>query len=192
MPWSSFIAFAFATAFSPGVNCITSMAHGTKIGFKKSYPFNIGVSLGVIVVLTVSTLFSGTIMRVIPQFMMIMQAVGTAYLLWLAYGMLKHEGGFDSDKSGGATIRAGFFLQFINPKAYFYCITSMSTFVLPYTDNITTIVLAGAVLVVVGFLGTAAWAIFGSIFKKLFSKYAKITNAVLALLLVYVAISIWL
>jgi hypothetical protein len=36
------------------------------------------------------------------------------------------------------------------------------------------------------------WSLFGSVFKMLFSKYAKITNAIMALLLVYCAVSLFL
>lgn len=36
-----------------------------------------------------------------------------------------------------------------------------------------------------------AWALFGQVFRALFTRYAKITNTVLALLLVYCAISLF-
>ena len=47
-------------------------------------------------------------------------------------------------------------------------------------------------LAFIGFAFTLCWSVFGSVFKKLFSKYAKITNTLMALLLVYCAVSLFL
>lgn len=40
-----------------------------------------------------------------------------------------------------------------------------------------------------GFLCTLLWALFGAVFEKFFKKYSKIVNAVMALLLVYCAVT---
>lgn len=47
-------------------------------------------------------------------------------------------------------------------------------------------------LAFIGFAFTLCWSLFGSVFKLLFSKYAKITNTIMALLLVYCAVSLFL
>ena len=47
-------------------------------------------------------------------------------------------------------------------------------------------------LAFIGFVFTLCWSLFGSAFKLLFSKYAKITNSIMALLLVYCAVSLFL
>lgn len=44
-------------------------------------------------------------------------------------------------------------------------------------------------LAFIGFAFTLCWSAFGSVFKLLFSKYAKLMNIAMALLLVYCAIS---
>ena len=46
-------------------------------------------------------------------------------------------------------------------------------------------------LAFIGFLFTLCWALFGSLFQLLFSKYARITNTLMALLLVYCAVSLF-
>lgn len=43
----------------------------------------------------------------------------------------------------------------------------------------------------VGFSGTLCWALFGSVFRQLFSKNAKAFNIIMALLLVYCAVSLF-
>jgi len=47
-------------------------------------------------------------------------------------------------------------------------------------------------LAFVGFSGTIAWAVFGAAFSQLLSKYGRIVNPILALLLVYCALSLFL
>lgn len=47
-------------------------------------------------------------------------------------------------------------------------------------------------LAFIGFAFTLCWSVFGSVFKLLFSKYAKLMNIAMALLLVYFAISLFL
>ncbi|HLR11406.1 MAG TPA: hypothetical protein VK120_08455 [Sporosarcina sp.] len=47
-------------------------------------------------------------------------------------------------------------------------------------------------LALIGFVCTVCWTAFGAVFKVLFSTYAKFTNTLMALLLVYCAISLFL
>ena len=47
-------------------------------------------------------------------------------------------------------------------------------------------------LAFIGFIFTLCWARFGSVCKLLFSKYARATNTIMALLLVYCAVSLFL
>ena len=43
-----------------------------------------------------------------------------------------------------------------------------------------------------GFVLTLCWSAFGSVFRRLFSQHAKTINTVMALLLVYCAVSLFL
>ena len=84
-------------------------------------------------------------------------------------------------------------LQFINPKIYIYCIVSMEAYILPfYQGEWGSLIFFALLLAFMGFVSTVCWALFGSVFQLLFSKYAKITNTIMALLLVYCAVSLFL
>ena len=48
------------------------------------------------------------------------------------------------------------------------------------------------ILSVIGFLSTLSWTAFGSAFRRLFTDHAKPVNTVMALLLVYCAVSLFL
>jgi threonine/homoserine/homoserine lactone efflux protein len=65
----------------------------------------------------------------------------------------------------------------------------MSSFVLPFYSDFFSIAGFVVLLSAVGFAGTCCWAVFGAAFERVFKKYNKVLNAVMALLLVYCAVS---
>ena len=87
---------------------------------------------------------------------------------------------------------SGLVLQFVNPKIYIYCIMSMEAYILPfYNGQFLPLVGFALLLAFIGFVFTLSWSAFGSVFKWLFSKHARVMNTLMALLLVYCAISLF-
>jgi cysteine/O-acetylserine efflux protein len=85
---------------------------------------------------------------------------------------------------------AGITMQFVNPKVILYGITVTSSFILPYYSDFGALFLFAMLLAFVGFLATSCWAMFGAMFQKLLSKYKKPFNIMMALLLIYSALSV--
>ena len=99
----------------------------------------------------------------------------------------------DEDGQGKGGFVSGLALQFVNPKIYIYCIVSMEAYILPYYQGQwPELTLFTLLLAFIGFVFTLCWALFGSVFRMLFLKYARVTNTVMALLLVYCAVSLFL
>lgn len=68
----------------------------------------------------------------------------------------------------------------------------MEAYILPTFNSDAAALLGFSLLLsAIGCVFTMSWAAFGSAFKLLFSKYARITNTVMALLLVYCAIALF-
>ncbi len=193
MPWGPFLTYALITTYTPGPNNITSMVHGSRLGFKRSYPFNIGIYIGFTLVMIVSALFSQWVLSSLPQLMFIMQALGTAYILYLAYSTFKSKDikWSETEGRGGATVKAGFLLQLVNAKIYIYGISSMSLFILPYVQEEWKILLFAVLLSSIGMTANVTWAIVGDLLRKTFNRHYKIINIILSLLLIYAAISLW-
>ena len=120
-----------------------------------------------------------------------MAIIGAAYMLYLAYIILKSKSN-DDDPNGGKynSFLAGVLLQFINPKGILYAVTAIGTFVIPYQATNSSLLFYSVILGIIGFSGTFSWSIFGSLFKKFLAKYRNPFNIVMALLLVYSAVSI--
>lgn len=72
-------------------------------------------------------------------------------------------------------------------------IMSMEAYILPYYSGRPVILFLFALLLAfIGFVFTLAWAAFGSVFRRLFSRHARVVNTIMALLLVYCAVSLFL
>jgi cysteine/O-acetylserine efflux protein len=117
---------------------------------------------------------------------------GAAYILYLAFGILKASYTFtEKDKQPFGFIH-GFFLQILNPKLFVYAFTLFSAFLATSTTNITTLLVVVTGLATVAFCATSTWALFGTAIKTyLHHPRAKsVVNIILSLSLVYTAISI--
>ena len=169
-----------------------SMSNAVRYGFKKSFKFNLGILVGFSIVMQICTLLSAIIFSQISQAKIYMQILGAGYMLYLAWKTWKSSSEIELAETKGPSFISGFTLQFLNPKLYFYAFTSMSTFILPVFHSTLTLVRFAFFLAVFGFLATLAWSVFGSLFCKILSKHARIVNPILALLLVYCAISLFL
>ncbi|SFP21012.1 Threonine/homoserine/homoserine lactone efflux protein [Oscillibacter sp. PC13] len=191
-PWFQFLTYAFATAVTPGPNTLASMSNGGRLGFRRALPFNFGILVGFSVVMLACTILCGTVSALIPKIRVPMLVIGAAYMLHLAWKTWR-SGSLAEESHSGSGFRDGLLLQFVNPKIYIYGIVSMESYVLPVYQG-QTAVLAGFALLLafIGFALTLCWSAFGSAFRLLFSKYARVTNTVMALVLVWCAISLFL
>lgn len=190
--FADFLIYCFVTAYTPGPNNLLSMSYAAKMGFRRSCRFNIGIAVGFFIVMSVCTVFTSTLYSLLPKVKIIMQVLGAAYMLFLAWKTWKSSGNLETEDRNEASFFSGLILQFMNFKIYIYAITAMSLYVLPVYHS--TLALAGfsVVLTVIGTSGNLVWAMFGTAFCRFFAKHAKTVNFVMALLLVYCAVSLFL
>lgn len=191
-PWFSFLTYAVITAATPGPNNIMSMSNGVRKGFRGALPFNLGILTGFTMVMVLYTLFCSLLSTLIPKIKTPMLILGAAYMLYLAWEIFRSSGLIEEDHSKSGFL-SGLLLQFINPKIYIYCIMSMEAYILPlYSGQPLTLLVFDLLLSFIGFVFTIAWTVFGSVFQTLFSRHARVVNTILALLLVYCAVSLFL
>ncbi len=191
-PWYSFLTYAVITAATPGPNNIMSMSNAGRLGFRRALPFNLGIWVGFTLVMALCTVFCTALSALIPAIRLPMLVLGAAYMLYLAWGTFRSSDVIQEDHAREG-FRSGLLLQFINPKIYLYGIMSMEAYILPYYSGQPAVLLFFALLLAfIGFVFTLAWAAFGSVFRLLFSRHARVVNTIMALLLVYCAVSLFL
>ena len=169
------------------------MTNASKDGLKRTRSFLAGISTGFIVVMAACAAFSSLLYEFIPSIKPVMLCIGAAYILWLAWAVWrdkphKSEGGVTQANS----FLSGMLLQFVNVKIILYGITAMSAYVLPHYHDIVTVALFALLLSAIGTSGCICWAVFGAAFEKLFDKHRKVLNIIMALLLIYCAVSLFL
>lgn len=193
MNFSAFFSYTFLTAYTPGPNNIMSMTNSSRDGLMRTFPFLAGVCAGFVVVMSACATFSSLLYTFIPSLKPAMLWIGAAYILFLAWTVWRdkpHNG-----KSGitqANSFLSGMLLQFVNVKIILYGITAMSSYILPHYHDVVSITLFTFLLSAIGTSGCICWAIFGAAFEKLFRKYRKSINLIMALLLVYCSVSLFL
>ncbi|WP_425623257.1 LysE family transporter [Brevibacillus borstelensis] len=190
MPFFSLLLYAFVSSFTPGPNNIMAMVFANKYGFKKTLRFCFGVGSGFFIIMLLCSYFDLLLKSFIPKMEWIMTVLGAIYMVYLAIKWIiskQHENDNNGDQNSFIT---GMLLQFVNPKAILYGITIVSTFILPYHTSNLSLIGYSFFLAVIGFMGTISWSVFGSVFQRFLSKYRNQFQVVMALLLVFTAISI--
>ncbi len=85
----SFLIYCVIVTITPGPTniAILSISHNFKI--KKTFRFVFGVTAAMGTLLTASVVLNSVIITVIPKIIIIMQIIGSLYILYLAYHVLK-------------------------------------------------------------------------------------------------------
>ncbi len=191
--FTAFVSYVLVSTFTPGPNNIMSMSNASRYGFKKSVMFNLGVFFGFFLIMLLSSLFSVALYSLMPAIRPIITFIGALYILWLAYKTYRSiPSGVKNNKRHTNTLIMGLILQFVNPKVILYGITLASTFIVPYYKSIPVLIGFGTALAATAFISTCSWGLLGSVFQRFFLKNARFVNIIMALLLVYCAISLFL
>lgn len=190
MNFTAFFSYVVLGSFTPGPNNIMAMTNAGKYGFKKAMRFNIGVFFGFVTIMGICAVFSALLYDFIPSVKPVMLCIGAAYILWLAWTIWRDK---PHEKKGRViqtnTVASGIILQFVNVKMILYGITVMSSFILPHYQSPPVIAAFAVGLALVGLLTTVCWALCGAAFQKIFQEHSKLLNAIMALLLVYCAVT---
>jgi cysteine/O-acetylserine efflux protein len=187
----AYITYVLLTSFTPGPNNIMAMSNASRVGFRRSLPFNGGVFAGFFAVTALACAFSLTLQSLLPGIKPVMTAIGAAYILWLAWKTGFPRPHSDDSAPGSGTFVSGMFLQFVNPKALLYGVTVASTFLVPYYESPTVLGAFCLFMAGVSFVSTSTWALFGSVFERFLSGNARAVGLVMAALLVYCAVSLF-
>ena len=190
MNYAPYLSYIFLMAFTPGPNNIMAMTNAGKHGFVGGIRFNFGVLCGTLIVMSLCAAFTSLLHGLIPQIEPVMLCVGAAYILWLAWTVWRDSPHAEKKHVMQTnSLTTGMMLQFVNAKVIAYGITGISTFLLPHYSGFAALFPFAVLMALVGFTSTCCWSLFGAVFETFFNRHRKITNACLALLLVYCAVS---
>ena len=186
------ISFVLITTFTPGPANISSASMGVLHGYKGTLKFLFGLVSGFFIIMSLSGLISATLLRFFPALELALRYIGAAYILYLAFSILKASYTFEAGDVKPMGYIHGLVLQVSNPKMLVYAFTLFSTFLASIAGNLSLLLLVVPLLALTAFCATSTWALFGTVIKTyLHSPRAKMTvNIILSLFLVYAAIEL--
>lgn len=188
----SVLSYVLISSFTPGPSNISTTSMAILHGYKNTLKYQFGLALGVFLLMSLSGLFSAVLLSIFPALEPILRYLGTAYILYLAFGILRASYSFVETETKALGAMNGFLLQILNPKLIVYAFSLFTTFLVSATGNFFLIILLAIVLGAISFCATSTWALFGTGIKSyLQDPHWRIgINIVLSLALVYSAISL--
>ena len=192
--WLTFLTYAVLTTITPGPNTIMSMSNGSRRGFFRGIPLNFGMWCGFTIVMVGCAALTSVLAIWVPKIKPYMLFVGAAYLLWLAWKTFRRSSEIQEKETKSERLfLTGFAMQFVNPKIMLYGIMSYEAYILPvYEGRMGMLLLFSVVLSTIGFINGLLWSAGGQVFRVLFSKHARVINTVMAILLVYCAVKLFI
>ena len=193
--FGALVTYYFIMFATPGPNNAMLTASGLKFGFLRTLPHLVGIPLGHIFQIGLVCLGIGNLFLIFPDLQFYMKILCFIYLLYLGWKIIGSFSLAEKDTKGRPLkfYEASLF-QFINPKAWTIAITVASGFFPTEENFLIAVMFITITAAVVCFPSICIWAIFGNSLRVFIKneKTKKITEYILAILLVLTAITILL
>lgn len=126
---------SFALAITPGPDMALFLSRTVTGGRTMGFAAMVGASAGMVVHMTLAAFGLSALLAASATAFLILKIVGGLYLLWLAYGALRHGSAFSVDREGvpqqtiRATILTGVGINLTNPKVIVFFVTFLPQFI---------------------------------------------------------------
>lgn len=185
------ILFSFGIMYTPGPVNILSLNQGVNKKFKSMVGFYAGIGVAMLVLFIVIGYTGERIVK--KEYLIYISCVGAAYILYLAYKVFKSSIDFNNQANTRTlTFKEGLIMQLFNPKAPL-AVLPLATISFP-AKGITGVGIALMSLLLATMAGMApcTYGFLGERFSQFIMNKSviKVFNRLMAVLLVYVALSI--
>lgn len=187
----SFLAYCYIGAITPGPANLCSLSaalrYGTGPALRQWRGLFVGYFLDAMGAVAVTWLL-GTVLN---EYVGYLSWVGAAYLLWLAWHMLRSAGGpLGEEDPAYPSFRNGVLVQVTNVKVIIYCLTALSAYVLPYHPSFWYLLGVGLFLPLTGPVANLVWLFAGAWLQKLFADHRKGVDVALSASLALCALTL--
>ena len=168
--WLAFALFAFVSSITPGPNNTMMLASGVHYGFSRSLPHMAGITLGFCLMILLMGLGLGSVFARYPALYTAMRYAGGAYMLYLAWKILRSQPVPDNAAPGSAQSRpmgftAAAAFQWVNPKAWIMAIGAITTYT-PQEGFLVNVLLIAALFALVNYPSVGLWTVAGSLLRR--------------------------
>ncbi|TDG04418.1 LysE family translocator [Paraburkholderia guartelaensis] len=188
------LLFVVIATVTPGGATTLATASGARFGFARSIPLMLGIAVGLALLAAVAALGLGRLLLALPSLQTVVKALGSAYLLWLAWHIARS--GAPNAGNGPArpvTLVNGFLLLLLNPKSWAMTVGAAASFALLASSPNRLALLLSAAFGVAACVSLAFWCALGVLLARLFTTplHWRVLNLVMGALLAASLIPIW-
>ncbi len=187
------LVLAGSTVWTPGPNNTLLAYSGARFGMRRTWPHTLGVAFGFPAMVFIVGLFLGELFQRSALLQQVLGWVSIAVLLWIAWriatsGSISGTG----DRARPFTFIEAVGFQWINPKAWSMAIAVSAQFIEPEQPFVTTLIVAGAYLVI-GFTSAWGWTLAGTAMTRWLTtdNRQKWFNLVMGLLIAGCVVLLW-
>lgn len=152
--------FSLSMSITPGPVNLMILSSGINFGFKRTFSFVSGATVGFALLLSAVGLGVSSLVAQVPSFYEVLQYGGSGYMLYIGYKILTARSDLEQSESRMLRYRHGFVMQWLNPKAWIACLTGVSAFELQ--DSISLLSIFVTLYFVICYMSLAAWALLGA------------------------------
>lgn len=186
-----FLFYCVVSGITPGPANLCSLSASMNYGKKAALGQWRGLFIGYAVVSICSVFIAFFPDNIMNKFIFAFSIIGAAYILYLAIHILfisKNQP--EQIRKTNCNFWSGFLLQVTNVKVIIFCLTALTSYVIPYTKSFWILLLIGFCLPFTGPITNLAWIYAGVWLKKTFFNYDKILNIMMAVSLLFCAASL--
>lgn len=184
--FAALLLFAAAMCFTPGPNTTLATVIGANRGLRAALPFVSAVPFGWALLLLAAVAGLAALVTALPLLRLALKALGTAYMLWLAWQL---AGRAEAAAADGRGFEVGFLrgvaLQLVNLKAWLLALTVSATWVAVDGQFAARLAQVLPVMMVFAFVSNLVYALAGASLRGWLAQGRRLLwfNRVLAALL---------
>ena len=180
----SMISLSLAMSISPGPVNMISITSGINNGFRKTFSFVSGATIGFTILLICVGFGLITIIDTYPIFLNIISILGSLFIIYLGYKIATSNSKLElNTEQKIPKFYEGFLLQWLNPKAWIACVAGTSLFSHSIPELVTFII----IYFLICYISIASWALFGHHATKILNNNFKLKlfNLIMGSLLIF-------
>ncbi|MGH8779194.1 LysE family translocator [Paraburkholderia sp.] len=191
------ILFVVVATITPGGATALATASGSRFGFRRSIPLMAGIALGLATLAAAAAAGLASVLLAAPALQTAMKAIGSAYLLWLAWQVAR-SGPPDLQRGAQAsaaptTLVGAVCLLWLNPKGWAMALGAAASFAMLANGPLHLALLLAGAFGGGALVSMSLWCAAGVLLARLLRtpRQWRMVNAILGVLLAVSIIPMW-
>jgi len=181
-------SFSLVMSISPGPVNMVIVASGANYGFKKTFSFVSGASIGFTLLLLFIGLGFNQVIELYPTLLQYLALFGSLFIIYMGYLITSSTPQLTIQKQMQPSFTQGFLLQWLNPKAWIACVAGVALFSEPSSHQLFLTFVC--IYFVVCYLSLFLWSVLGDKVSSVLNSAwkLKVFNQVMGGLLIVTAL----